>query len=1119
MKKLLLLSVCMIFSAPSVSLAFSCGMLSVEDAYKASSAVFVGEIIDGTGSTKCGKKKMVFRVDKVFKENPGKQTIVSSGDACMGGGVYLTKGETYLVYASGDNASGYSVWACGRTKNLKWAEKEGEITQLERLLNQRQALDDAIRLQPKNKLPLLRIKAGLLMDQRDFSGAESTLNQVLALDASDTKAYLQLVRSLFEQRKPQEILAAVSKYEAQQQGIQNNSGYQLYVRDVSYALVALGKTDQRRNPILLAEASYNALNLSNLHFSLIAKKSKFTESNFSDSTFDSGTFEESQTTQGDFTDTSFNNATLRDFTFIQDKLYQTDFSGAKLSKASFNRVDFSGAKFVGAELDEVYFSLLDAKDTDFTNAKILNSNLTSTNFEHAKLDGVVLTGSRYNCGTTWPKGFDPIAAGGINDEVCGKDGKPIIKQPDYSESLRSNEFVGKDFSDQEISRQDMTGKNLSGTDFSGTNLLFTSFSYSDLTDANFQWIDQAFEFSNTVLTSTDFSYANLRNASFFGAKFKDTVFAHAVLEGAKFEKADLDGINFKKTNLSGVQIIDSSLKGAMLKGASLRSALVEGSDFSNANLQNALMEGIMLRQPVSCSGFSGDDCTEYAPYESKGIKPKPVRFDDAILRGAKMDLADLRGGIFDKTNLDGVTMVAARYDCTTVWPEGFDPGEHGAVNLDGMCKGKSFSPPQLQNKDFANYPLQRMNLSEANLEGTILIRAQLQKSDLRKAKLKGANLLAASFDCDTIWPDGFNPIAEGAILVPDDRCEQKYGPAQLEGRELHELELFSASLSKANLRKANLSGASLGRADLFKADLSGANLREADMSSANLNGANLKGALYDCNTLWPEGFEPELRGAINHKGECIKKAYREPQYVRALLNNWKSDVVVRGRVVKNEELYWLHAAQQKYYDTTFKKSLLRRANFAGTRLERVKFLDSDLRQAKFEGAWLKDVDFKGSDIRGTDFTGATLENISWQSAVYDATTKGLPFVKEIPNIPLPWQYENKVLFSLPGKIPAPGVGADSPQSEPFDISIVAHDAYAAQYEGKGNRKKDEFARFGWWDSGDCHGEDQWMCGGPGSGYEDCEMDFSQCKSGKAVVKDSYAGDGVCVLTWWKWVCK
>jgi hypothetical protein len=77
---------------------------------------------------------------------------------------------------------------------------------------------------------------------------------------------------------------------------------------------------------------------------------------------------------------------------------------------------------------------------------------------------------------------------------------------------------------------------------------------------------------------------------------------------------------------------------------------------------------------------------------------------------------------------------------------------------------------------------------------------------------------------------------------------------------------------EANLRHAMLLMACLGGADLRSADLSGANLTGAWLEGANLTGADLRGAklagaLYDGHTKWPDGFDPQARGARMAWGE------------------------------------------------------------------------------------------------------------------------------------------------------------------------------------------------------------------------------------------------------------
>ena len=64
---------------------------------------------------------------------------------------------------------------------------------------------------------------------------------------------------------------------------------------------------------------------------------------------------------------------------------------------------------------------------------------------------------------------------------------------------------------------------------------------------------------------------------------------------------------------------------------------------------------------------------------------------------------------------------------------------------------------------------------------------------------------------------------------------------------------------RANLSKAHLRGANLSQANLVHADLCGADLADAYLDEANLMDANLSGAVWNDETVFPEGFEiPEM---------------------------------------------------------------------------------------------------------------------------------------------------------------------------------------------------------------------------------------------------------------------
>ena len=55
------------------------------------------------------------------------------------------------------------------------------------------------------------------------------------------------------------------------------------------------------------------------------------------------------------------------------------------------------------------------REANLNEAYLLGANLSGTNLSDADLNG-----ARYNLNTTWPKGFDPVAAGAVKPLGTGE---------------------------------------------------------------------------------------------------------------------------------------------------------------------------------------------------------------------------------------------------------------------------------------------------------------------------------------------------------------------------------------------------------------------------------------------------------------------------------------------------------------------------------------------------------------------------------------------------------------------------------------------------------------------------------------------------------------------------
>lgn len=78
--------------------------------------------------------------------------------------------------------------------------------------------------------------------------------------------------------------------------------------------------------------------------------------------------------------------------------------------------------------------------------------------------------------------------------------------------------------------------------------------------------------------------------------------------------------------------------------------------------------------------------------------------------------------------------------------------------------GANLSGADLSKADLIGANLCRANLSGANLSEARLIFSFLMGADLSGANLNKADLKEAKYDQKTKWPEGFDPIAAGAIL-------------------------------------------------------------------------------------------------------------------------------------------------------------------------------------------------------------------------------------------------------------------------------------------------------------------------------------------------------------------
>ena len=147
-------------------------------------------------------------------------------------------------------------------------------------------------------------------------------------------------------------------------------------------------------------------------------------------------------------------------------------------------------------------------------------------------------------------------------------------------------------------------------------------------------------------------------------------------------------------------------------------------------------------------------------------------------------------------------------------------------------------PIHIYSKTLVKANLSGFNLHRALLANTDLSQAKLVKAHLRNAELKKSVISNASFhEANLVLAD-----CRGAILI---NCD------------------FSDSIcNHCDFSNADLSDANFSNAKVNMAVFNGAKLIGANMKCDDLNEAIFNNAIYDETTIWPENFNPKVKGAI-----------------------------------------------------------------------------------------------------------------------------------------------------------------------------------------------------------------------------------------------------------------
>lgn len=364
------------------------------------------------------------------------------------------------------------------------------------------------------------------------------------------------------------------------------------------------------------------------------------------------------------------------------------------------------------------------------------------------------------------------------------------------------------FSGQDLSRRDFAGFDFSGLAFVGTNLSFVRmpdarFVGSNLTNAFITWSNiRGVDFFGATLTGVQWDNSQFDAVTRWPSGFTPTrqlgLFGPGLtydgedLSGRDFAGFDFSGASMIGTRFSGVRMPDARFTNANLTNAKVLNSNIGGVDFTGATVTGVEWTGSgfssttkwpdgfdpsgkgLIGPGLNYDGvdFSGRDFAgvqfsggSFIGTNFTGVRMPDARFVSANLTGAILSGSNIRGVEFTGATLTDVVWTGAGFSSTTKWPVGFDPNGKGLIgpglNYDGVdFSGRDFAGVEFRGASFVGANFTNVRMPDADMRNT-----NVRGTNFTNANIAGVLFTGALYDAATVWPNGFDPAAAGAILV------------------------------------------------------------------------------------------------------------------------------------------------------------------------------------------------------------------------------------------------------------------------------------------------------------------------------------------------------------------
>lgn len=354
------------------------------------------------------------------------------------------------------------------------------------------------------------------------------------------------------------------------------------------------------------------------------------------------------------------------------------------------------------------------------------------------------------------------------------------------------------------------------------------------------------------------------------------------LKNQSFIDQTIDSTNFQSDRFNSIEFVDTIITNSKFTDARFLHSRIHGSTISNSNF-----DGVEFNE--GSRGFNG---------ASRAKQTSEIAIENSGLENSSFKNA------FIRIPIKGTTITNSDFEGARIWS---GRGSETPVFMDKVSiQDSNFERVEINNQNFFALGVIKDSVFANTNFKRASISARFVNTDLSTANLEGAYLLGSAFDCETKWPENFNPIEHDATpeqydcgdtkFSYHDFSERHFDAPKLEFLNLEQANFRNSILDNANFRKSNLKdadftdatvryadfrntnleGAKLVNLNLIRINFGEANLKNADFSGSKLNGwRNFKGAIYNDKTIWPKGFNPKEEGAFS-------ESQADPEFIKLL---------------------------------------------------------------------------------------------------------------------------------------------------------------------------------------------------------------------------------------------